>query len=221
MPLLRKMLRTFLAIASTTCFSFEPLWPIAPVSIPPWPGSSITTRLAPFFFAAGLLCPLDVFNGCCSFALACEAIPESVIAASPAFSTWRREASIFNGLNPNGNWLVGIRDVGAADTGNVVSYTLTVCSQTTTLSSDNFGLEDFTLYPNPNNGNFNIQFTSTSGNEIKVNVHDVRGREIYAKSYTNNGLFNENLQLDTVQSGIYLVTVQDGSRKEVKKIVVQ
>lgn len=129
--------------------------------------------------------------------------------------------SIFNGLNPNGNWLVGIRDVGAADTGNVVSYTLTVCSQTTTLSSDNFGLEDFTLYPNPNNGNFNIQFTSTSGNEIKVNVHDVRGREIYAKSYTNNGLFNENLQLDTVQSGIYLVTVQDGSRKVVKKIVVQ
>ena len=129
--------------------------------------------------------------------------------------------NIFNGLNPNGNWLVGIRDVGAADTGNVVSYTLTVCSQTTTLSSDNFGLEDFTLYPNPNNGNFNIQFTSTSANEIKVNVHDVRGREIYAKSFTNNGLFNENLQLDTVQSGVYLVTVQDGSRKEVKKIVVQ
>jgi subtilisin-like proprotein convertase family protein len=129
--------------------------------------------------------------------------------------------NVFNGLNPNGNWLVGIRDVGAADTGNVVSYTLTVCSQTATLSSDSFGLENFTLYPNPNNGNFNIQFTSTSGNEIKVNVHDVRGREIYAKSFTNNGLFNENLQLDTVQSGVYLVTVQDGSRKEVKKIVVQ
>ncbi|MCK6607811.1 MAG: M12 family metallo-peptidase [Flavobacterium sp.] len=128
---------------------------------------------------------------------------------------------VFNGLNPNGNWLVGIRDIGAADTGNVVSYTLTVCSQTVTLSSDSFGLENFTLYPNPNNGNFNIQFTSTSGNEIKVNIHDIRGREIYSKSYTNNGLFNENLQLSNVQSGVYLVTVQDGSRKEVKKIVVQ
>jgi hypothetical protein len=68
---------------------------------------------------------------------------------------------------------------------------------------------------------FGSDNTSTSGNEIKVNVHDVRGREIYAKSFTNNGLFNENLQLDTVQSGVYLVTVQDGSRKVVKKIVVQ
>lgn len=129
--------------------------------------------------------------------------------------------NVFNGLNPNGDWLVGIRDVGAADLGNVVSYTLTVCSQTATLSSESFGLENFTLYPNPNNGNFNIQFTSTSGNEIKVNVHDIRGREIYSKSYTNNGLFNENLQLSNVQSGVYLVTVEDGSIKETKKIVVQ
>ncbi len=129
--------------------------------------------------------------------------------------------SVFNGLNPNGNWLVGIRDVGAVDTGNVASYTLTVCSQTVTLDSESFGLDNFTLYPNPNNGSFNIQFNSNTGSEIKVNVHDVRGREIFNKSYDNNGLFNENLQLNNVQSGVYLVTVQDGARKEVKKIVVQ
>jgi subtilisin-like proprotein convertase family protein len=129
--------------------------------------------------------------------------------------------SIFNGLNPNGNWLVAIRDVGTSDSGNVVSYTLTICSQTASLSSDSFGLENFTLYPNPNNGNFTIQFNSNSGNEIKINVHDIRGREIYSKSYTNDGLFNENLQLSNAQSGIYLVTVQDGSRKEVKKIVIE
>ena len=129
--------------------------------------------------------------------------------------------SVFNGLNPNGSWLVGIRDVGFADTGNVISYTLTVCSQTVTLDSESFGLDNFALYPNPNNGSFNIQFNSNTGNEIKVNVHDVRGREIFAKSYNNNGLFNESLELNNVQSGVYLVTVQDGARKEVKKIVVQ
>ena len=129
--------------------------------------------------------------------------------------------SVFNGLNPNGSWLVGIRDVGFADTGNVISYTLTVCSQTVTLDSESFGLDNFSLYPNPNNGSFTIQFNSNSGNEIKVNVHDIRGREILNKSFSNNGLINESLQLNNVQSGIYLVTVQDGARKEVKKIVVQ
>ena len=49
----------------------------------------------------------------------------------------------------------------------------------------------------------------------------MRGRSIYNKSYTNNGLFNESLQLNNAQAGVYLVTVQDGSKKEVKKIVVQ
>ena len=49
----------------------------------------------------------------------------------------------------------------------------------------------------------------------------MRGREIYNNSFQNNGLFNESLQLNNVQAGIYLVTVQDGARKEVKKIVVE
>ena len=129
--------------------------------------------------------------------------------------------SVFNNLNPNGNWLVGIRDLANQDLGNVISYTLTICSQQATLTSENFGLENFTLYPNPNNGNFNIQFNSTSGNEIKISVNDIRGREIFNQSYNNNGFFNETLQLDNVQNGVYLVTVQDGAKKEVKKIVIQ
>ena len=129
--------------------------------------------------------------------------------------------NVFNSLNPNGNWLIGIRDVAAVDTGSVASYTLTVCSETATLSTESFGLDNFAIYPNPNNGNFNIQFNSNSGNEISVEVHDMRGRSIYNKSYTNNGLFNESLQLNNAQAGVYLVTVQDGSKKEVKKIVVQ
>jgi len=128
---------------------------------------------------------------------------------------------VFNGQNPQGTWTLRVYDLYTGDNGTLNSWSIEICTQTVTLSSDSFGLENFTLYPNPNNGNFNIQFTSTSGNEIKVNVHDIRGREIYSKSYTNNGLFNENLQLSNVQSGVYLVTVQDGSRKEVKKIVVQ
>ncbi|HEY0092094.1 MAG TPA: T9SS type A sorting domain-containing protein, partial [Flavobacterium sp.] len=68
---------------------------------------------------------------------------------------------------------------------------------------------------------FNVQFSSVSENDVTINVHDIRGRSIFTKSYRNNGLFNENLQLPNVQSGMYLVTVQDGDMKEIKKIVVE
>ena len=49
----------------------------------------------------------------------------------------------------------------------------------------------------------------------------MRGREIFSKNYQNSGLFAENLKLDKVQAGVYLVTVQDGNRKEVKKIIIE
>ena len=131
----------------------------------------------------------------------------------------------FNGNSAAGSWVIFFTDavVGDGTTGTIEKVTFNLCrsENVAVLANESFGLDNFTLYPNPNNGNFNIQFNSNSGNEIKINVHDIRGREIYSKSYTNNGLFNENLQLSNVQSGVYLVTVQDGSKKEVKKVVVQ
>lgn len=58
----------------------------------------------------------------------------AMVCASPINGTYlpAQALSIYNGMNPQGNWLVGIRDLGAADTGTVNSYTLTVCSQTLT-----------------------------------------------------------------------------------------
>jgi hypothetical protein len=49
----------------------------------------------------------------------------------------------------------------------------------------------------------------------------MRGRAIFNRAYQNTGLFNQNIQLENVQSGIYLVNVQDGDKKVVKKIVVE
>jgi subtilisin-like proprotein convertase family protein len=129
--------------------------------------------------------------------------------------------SALNSKTTNGNWSLTMNDYFQGDIGTLNSWSVEVCYTQATLTSENFGLENFTLYPNPNNGNFNIQFNSNSGNEIKINVHDIRGRAIYSKSYTNIGLFYENLQLSNVQSGVYLVTVQDGSRKEIKKIMIK
>lgn len=130
--------------------------------------------------------------------------------------------SVFNGQSSTGTWTLRILDSFNQDGGSLNSWSLNICTvQPLSVAENEISINDLVVYPNPNNGYFNIQFTSTSGNEIKVNVHDVRGREIFYKSYNTSGLFNESLQLDNVQSGIYLVTVQDGARKEVKKIVVQ
>ncbi|WP_339838976.1 reprolysin-like metallopeptidase [uncultured Flavobacterium sp.] len=129
--------------------------------------------------------------------------------------------AVFNGLVSNGTWTLSATDFYNADPGTVNSWSIEVCSQSITASAESFGLSDFSLYPNPNNGNFTVQFNSESTNNINISVHDLRGREVYSNAYKNNGLFNQTLNLNNIMSGIYLVTVQDGSRKEVKKIIVE
>lgn len=87
--------------------------------------------------------------------------------------------------------------------------------------TEDFGFDNFVLYPNPNRGDFTVKFNSNSSNAINVTVHDIRGRQIYANSFNNTGLFSGDINLQGAESGIYLVTVQDGSHKEVKRIVVE
>ena len=88
-------------------------------------------------------------------------------------------------------------------------------------AADDFGLQSFKLYPNPNNGSFSIEFNSDSSNDVAIAIHDIRGRQVYNNQYKNTGVFTANINLQDLQSGVYLVTVTDGERKEVKKIIIQ
>jgi hypothetical protein len=77
------------------------------------------------------------------------------------------------------------------------------------------------LYPNPNKGSFTVQFDSLSTDAIAIAVHDLRGRSIFERKYSNTGLFSQNIELNGMQSGVYLVTIKDGDKKVVKKIVIE
>ncbi|NDI98007.1 T9SS type A sorting domain-containing protein [Flavobacterium sp. LaA7.5] len=90
-----------------------------------------------------------------------------------------------------------------------------------TNAKDDFGLQSFKLYPNPNNGSFSVAFNSENTNDVNIAVHDMRGREVYSNRYKNTGAFTANINLHELQSGIYMVTVTDGDRKAVKKIIVE
>ena len=128
----------------------------------------------------------------------------------------------FNGQPINGVWKLKVLDPYDEDGGSINSWSLNVCSlsQAVLASVDNT-LSNFVLYPNPNKGNFTVQFNSTSSNKIGISVHDMRGRLILNNTYNNSGLFSQNVQLDTIEAGVYLVNVQDGDKKVVKRIVIE
>ena len=89
------------------------------------------------------------------------------------------------------------------------------------MANEEFNLANFSLYPNPNKGSFTVQFDSSSTNAIAIAVHDLRGRSIFERKYSNTGLFSQNIELNGMQTGVYLVTIKDGYKKVVKKIVIE
>ena len=127
--------------------------------------------------------------------------------------------SAFNGQNSTGTWTLTVVDGFNLDGGALNAWSLDVCSLALNNAENEF--QNFVIFPNPNNGNFTVQFNSISNNQIQIDVHDIRGREVFSKNYNNTGLFNESLNLENFQSGVYLVSVQDGNKKIVKKIIVQ
>lgn len=129
--------------------------------------------------------------------------------------------NVLNGFQQQGNWQFGFRDLVAGDAGTIDSFSLEVCTQALVLATDQFEFENFALFPNPSNGNFEVQFNSGSNAKINIAVHDMRGRKIFDKSYENSGLFSQQVRIDQTQAGVYLVSITDGDKKIVKRIVIE
>lgn len=130
--------------------------------------------------------------------------------------------SAFNGELAQGVWTLTVSDNFNQDGGVINAWSLDVCTlQEGTASVDDVSFNDFTLYPNPNNGDFTVRFTSVTGSQIKVAVYDIRGRQLLNSAYANTGAFEQNLSLGTAEAGVYLVQVQDGERSITKKIIVK
>ncbi|WP_452230840.1 T9SS type A sorting domain-containing protein [Lacinutrix sp. MEBiC02404] len=128
--------------------------------------------------------------------------------------------SAFNGEDAAGNWTLGFVDAYNADGGELSSWTLEICLDPTA-SIDENAFDAFSIFPNPNNGAFTLQLNSASNNDIKVQVYDIRGRSVFNKEYVNTADFNQVINLNNVQSGMYLVKVSDGEKETIKKILIE
>lgn len=122
---------------------------------------------------------------------------------------------------PAGIWTLTVTDNFAQDGGQVNNWGLTICSVQEVLKTKNpVSDKNISLYPNPNNGSFTLEFMPVSNN-ITVTVYDVSGRQVYSHDYKNKGAFKHDITTGGVQAGIYLVTVQDGNTKNTRKIIVK
>ena len=77
-------------------------------------------------------------------------------------------------------------------------------------------LGDIKLYPNPNNGQFQIQL-GNSETTAAVVVYDLTGKKVFGKNVADN----ENIDLRNIQKGMYLVSITSEGTVSTKKIIVK
>jgi len=79
----------------------------------------------------------------------------------------------------------------------------------------------YSVYPNPNNGNFTINFNEASGADYTAKVYDLRGRLINNTTISTSESLTKNINLNQPQSGIYILKVSNGSQESVKKLIIE
>lgn len=109
------------------------------------------------------------------------------------------------------NFAYGAGTPGTTD----IIYVASSSSQEATLEEtvENTSAVEFSLYPNPNNGELvNINITNVTSNNVFVRVMDSMGRVVFNERFTVDGSLNTLLSFSTTLSnGIYLVeTTVDG-----------
>lgn len=80
-------------------------------------------------------------------------------------------------------------------------------------------LADLSVYPNPNNGQFTVNYTTTAAASVAIKVIDLTGKEIL--STTRELGAGENLidlNIDNAAAGIYLLQVIDGGEVRTVKV---
>ncbi len=78
------------------------------------------------------------------------------------------------------------------------------------------------VHPNPTNGSFVIESYLKKPMHISITVSTYTGEQVLKKDYDNvSGNFSANFDLSAKSSGIYLVTIEVGKVKVIRKVVRQ
>ncbi|MCB0431158.1 MAG: S8 family serine peptidase [Flavobacteriales bacterium] len=76
------------------------------------------------------------------------------------------------------------------------------------------------LYPNPNQGVFNIDFNLGAPAHCSVVVTNLLGERVYASEQEVNGHLHQIIEMSKLNKGMYLVQIQVDSRSMTKKLVI-
>jgi len=80
--------------------------------------------------------------------------------------------------------------------------------------------KNISIFPNPTNGIFSIEFSDTWKGNVECKIIDIFGREIATKKLNNNlGSSSHEIDISTKNDGVFIVQLVQDDKKTMKKII--
>lgn len=82
---------------------------------------------------------------------------------------------------------------------------------------------DFSIFPNPTDGNFTLSIESVNSlGQVKMEISDPSGAVVLSEKYhTGDRQLQTLLNVSNLSSGFYLITLYNKEGKTVKKLIVK
>jgi hypothetical protein len=79
----------------------------------------------------------------------------------------------------------------------------------------------FNIYPNPNEGNFNLTFSTSVKSSYKIEINNALGQIVYKEEIKDfNGEYSKTINIAHYGKGVYTVNVSNNQNYSVKKLMV-
>ena len=86
------------------------------------------------------------------------------------------------------------------------------------LSTESFNSNSFSIYPNPNNGEFNVKFNSSKFANSTLEIFDVLGKKLHIQTLAKD---ETTIKTENFAKGIYLVNLTQENQTITTKIIVE
>jgi hypothetical protein len=79
----------------------------------------------------------------------------------------------------------------------------------------------FQIYPNPNNGIFNIVVETTNKTDLIIELMNIQGQIIYRNNVKGVFIYKDQVNVSDFAKGIYFLRINTVDKVEIRKIVIQ
>lgn len=130
---------------------------------------------------------------------------------------WERRVD----LTPWAGQTVYIRWRGTTGTGNQSDMALDDIQVRSAITHRESAMEtNFQVFPNPTDGEFQLQGEIPSAGNVLLTVRDLQGQTVHSSSVWSDPAFNTTLDLRNLSQGIYLLEVETQGQFFVRKLVI-